>query len=380
MTGSTTQTAKDWITLYRLLEQSQQAMQGLLACFETPGMALAASAATWRQTGAVPAAKIALFERWQHGDEAEADTTIAATLAWLAEAPDRHLLTPGDPAYPRLLSEIADPPPLLFVRGDPALLSLPQIAIVGSRHPSRSGEDLAREFARELAGRGLTITSGMALGIDAAAHGGALAGGGATIAVLGTGPDRLYPRTNLALAGEVLASGGLIISEYLPGTPPLAPNFPRRNRIISGLSMGVLVVEAALRSGSLITARLAGEQGREVWAMPGSVHNPQAKGCHVLIRDGAKLVEEAAHVLEDIGPLLGLLQEDIRQPRKTTPAAPAEGPQASVLEALGWECRSLDWLVDATSLPAGELSALLMQLELDGQIAAVPGGYERLSG
>lgn len=367
---------QDHITLYRLLEQSQQAWQRLLELYAGPAEALAAGASGWRRAG-VPAAKLALYERWQGGGEPEVDAAVAATLAWLVEAPNRHLVTAGHPAYPYLLKTIADPPPLLFVRGDPAFLAQPQVAIVGTRNPSRGGEQLAHDFAAELAGRGLVITSGLALGIDGAAHQGALSAKGVTIGVLGTGPDRLYPRAHLRLAEQMLDNAGLIISEYLPGTAPLAPNFPRRNRIISGLSMGVLVVEAALQSGSLITARLAAEQGREVWALPGSVHNPQTKGCHTLIREGAKLVEEAAHILEDIGPLLGNLRPGSARATPPPAAAPS-GPKAQVLEALAWECRSLDWLVDATGLPVAELGSLLLQLELDGLIAAVPGGYEQL--
>ena len=368
---------QDHITLYRVLEQSQQAWSRLQEAFGGPAAALAAGASGWRRAG-VSAARIAAFESWQAGGEPEVDASIALTLAWLAEAPQRHLLTPEHAAYPYLLKTIADPPPLLFVRGDPVFLAQPQVAIVGTRNPSRGGEQLAHDFAAELAGRGLVITSGMALGIDGAAHQGAVDAKGITIAVLGTGPDRMYPRTHLRLAEQVLDSGGLIISEYLPGTAPLAPYFPRRNRIISGLSMGVLVVEAALKSGSLITARLDAEQGREVWALPGSVHNPQTKGCHTLIREGAKLVEEAAHILEDIAPLLGNLRTDSR--RTPAPAAPEpSAPQAVVLEALAWECRSLDWLVEATGLPASDLGSLLLELELDGQVAVVPGGYERVA-
>lgn len=365
------------LTLWRVLEQSDRAYRALLSQFLHPEAVLDASPDHWRLEG-VPPAKRALFQRWKQGELPEVMQEVEATLAWL-DHPNRHLLTLEHEAYPRLLKEIADPPPLLFVRGDPAFLSVPQIAIVGTRNPSRTGLQLAEDFARELAGRGLAITSGLALGIDGAAHRGTLAAKGVTIAVLGTGPDRLYPKAHLELAGEIERNAGLIISEYLPGTAALATNFPRRNRIISGLSLGTLVVEAALKSGSLITARLATEQGREVWAMPGSVHNVQAKGCHALIRDGVKLVEEAAHVLEDIGPMLGLLKEDIRTPAQA-PAPAATGPQAQLLEALGWECSSLDALVEASGLPAGEVLGLLMQLELEGLVASVPGGYERLPG
>lgn len=367
------------LTLWCLLEQSDRAFHHLVNVFCSPEGALAAGPSGWREAD-IPPAKRAALERWQRGDSAESAAIIEASLNWLAE-PGRYLLTPDHILYPALLRELVDGPPLLFVRGDPALLALPQIAIVGTRHPTRGGQELAAAFAAELAGRGLAITSGLALGIDAAAHAGALRARGVTIAVMGTGPDRLYPKSNLRLAEQMLAESGVLVSEFLPGTPPLAHHFPRRNRIISGLSLGVLVVEAAVQSGSLITARLAAEQGRNVWALPGSVHNAQAKGCHQLIREGVKLVEEAAHVLEDIGPLLGVLKEDLRQLQaRAVEAVVPEGPAAGVLAALGWECRSLDWLVEATGRPAGELQGLLLQMELEGQVASVPGGFERLPG
>jgi len=237
----------------------------------------------------------------------------------------RHILTLHDPAYPALLKEIADPPPLLFVRGDPAVLSRPQLGIVGSRNPTPGGRSLAEDFARSLSRCGLVVTSGMALGIDAAGHRGALRGGGTTLAVAGTGPDRIYPARHRDLARAIVEQGA-IISEFAPGTPALPSNFPRRNRIISGLSLGVLVVEAACRSGSLITARLAAEQGREVFALPGSIHNPLARGCHHLIRQGAKLVEDIEDIVEELGPLAAVIShrsgdgEAGDKPAETLPA------------------------------------------------------------
>lgn len=369
-----TQAQRDALALYAVIEQAHPLWWRLLGAFPTPADALAASSDSWRRMG-VPPAKLARFEEWKRGALTDASSQIDATLSWL-EAPGRTMLEFDDPLYPPLLKTIADPPPLLFVRGDPAFLSQPQIGIVGTRHPSRVGAQIARDFSAELAGRGLVVTSGLALGIDGAAHQGALLAKGVTIAVLGTGPDRLYPRSHLRLAEDLLAAGGLVVSEFLPGTAALTFNFPRRNRIISGLSLGVLVVEAALQSGSLITARLAAEQGREVWAIPGSLHNAQSKGCHTLIREGAKLVDEVAHILEDIAPALSHLRA--YHPPAAIAPAPLDRQQKRLLDTLGWERRSLDWLVDQTGIAAAEVSGLLMQLELDGRVAAVPGGYEQL--
>ena len=266
---------------------------------------------------------------------------VEPDLRW-AEDESHHILTLHDLAYPRLLREIADPPPLLFVHGNPALLSRPQIAIVGSRNPSAGGRSLAEDFARSLCRSGLIVTSGMALGIDAASHQGALRAKGGTIAVAGTGPDRIYPARHRSLA-QAIVEQGAIISEFSLGTPALPGNFPRRNRIISGLSLGVLVVEAACKSGSLITARLAAEQGREVFALPGSIHNPLARGCHRLIRQGAKLVEDIGDILEELGPLAAVTEyksEDVTGNNTNTATLPAD--QLQLLTSLGFEPESID--------------------------------------
>jgi DNA processing protein len=266
----------------------------------------------------------------------------------------------------------------LLVRGDPNVLSLPQLAIVGSRNPTQAGNDIARQFAAQLARSGLAITSGLALGIDAAAHRGALEGGGKTIAVCGTGLDIDYPRANAGLS-EQIASGGALVSEFPLGTPASQSNFPRRNRIISGLSLGTLVVEAAVRSGSLITARLAGEQGREVFAIPGSIRNPLARGCHKLIRDGAQLVETPDDIFSESGRLAATL----------LPAAPVSAKAAEstavltpaldkgyeiLLDALGFEPASVDVLIARTGLRADEVASMLLILELEARIDACPGG------
>jgi DNA processing protein len=300
---------------------------------------------------------------------------IAADERWLAGA-GRQLVTWGSPSYPELLASIADAPLVLFVEGDPSTLTLPQLAVVGSRNPTQIGRDTAAQFAQHLAAAGLAITSGLALGIDAAAHRGALAAGGRTIAVLGCGLDRIYPRENTALAQEITARGALV-SDLPTGMPPLKQHFPRRNRLISGLSLGTLVVEAAMQSGSLITARLAGEQGREVFAIPGSIHSTLSRGCHRLIRQGAKLVETADDIFTELSALLALLG----------PASRAEDPDPQedsghaldkdyeiLLDALGFESGAIDTLVARTGFEAGAVASMLLILELEGRIAQQPGG------
>ena len=291
----------------------------------------------------------------------------------------------GSSLYPARLAAISSPPPVLYCRGDPGVLDRPQIAIVGSRAATRGGRERARTIAGELAQCGLVVTSGLARGIDAAAHRGALDAGGRSVAVLATGPDRIYPRSNAGLARE-LVEAGAVVTERAPETPPLPANFPRRNRLISGLSLGVLVVEASLRSGSLITARLAADEGREVFAVPGSVDSPLSRGCHSLIRDGAKLVESVADVLDEIVHLCAL-----RMPQAVPKLEMADGsggtsgdlaaPERNVLDAVGHDPVTLDRLVDDTGLPVGRLAALLLALEVDGRIEALPGSrYVRVRG
>jgi len=311
---------------------------------------------------------------------------LAGDEAWLA-GPNRRLVTWGSPDYPPLLATIADPPLVLFVEGDAAAMSMPQLAIVGSRNPTAIGRDTAEQFAAHLAATGLAITSGLALGIDAAAHRGALAARGRTIAVLGCGIDVAYPRANAPLARDVAASGALV-SDLPTGTPPLKHHFPRRNRIISGLSVGTLVVEAALQSGSLITARLAAEQGREVFAIPGSIHNPMARGCHRLIRQGAKLVETA----DDIFAELAALVESLRPGGGPADAEAADAQAVSapvldkdyeiLLDALGFAPAGIDTLVARTGLATDSVASMLLILELDGRVAQQPGGLycRRLAG
>ncbi len=301
------------------------------------------------------------------------DASIERLEVWLAESPDRHVLTLADPRFPPDLLQMADPPVLLYVMGDLDVLSHPRrLAMVGSRNPTPQGEINAHQFAKALGQAGVCVVSGLALGVDGAAHAGALDGGAPTIAVVGTGLDRVYPRRHLSLAHRIVAHGA-IVSEYPLGTPPLQANFPQRNRLIAGLSQGTLVVEATLQSGSLITARLAAEQGREVFAIPGSIHAPQSRGCHALIRQGAKLVESAQDILEDLR---------IAEPRSLD-AAPAETHEGdepdALLEALGFEPVSLDALQARTGQDTAHLQARLLELELDGAIGRLPGGlFQRL--
>jgi DNA processing protein len=299
------------------------------------------------------------------------DTSEAVdrSINW-ASQPSQCILTLADAAYPPALLEIADPPNVLYIRGNPALLKKRGIGMVGSRNATPQGLQTAEVFAKALASRGQCIISGLALGIDAAAHRGALAAAGDTIAVIGTGADRLYPARNKELA-VAIAERGAIISEFPLGTPAIASNFPRRNRIISGLSQGVLVVEAAIESGSLITARLAAEQGREVFAIPGSIHSPVARGCHQLIKQGAKLVETAQDVLEELGSFE--TKPTLSEVQPTTNEAP-------ILSALGHHPCSLDELIERTGCSTDQLLTELLMLELAGQIATMPGNrYQRLA-
>lgn len=310
---------------------------------------------------------------------------IDADLAWLAE-PHHQLLGWDDADYPSLLREIPGAPAALFVAGDASLLWMPQVAIVGSRSASDGGLAITRRFARALANAGFAITSGMADGIDAAAHRAALDVQGRTLAVLGTGPDLVYPRKHLALAREIAASGALV-SEFPPGTPGKAEHFPRRNRIISGLALGTLVVEASLKSGSLITARYATEQGREVFAIPGSINSPLSRGCHQLIRDGARLTETVDEIIDDLSALAAALGDRLRLRlhggSAAAAAVAAEAPPAGgrrdadyqrLLDALGHEETDLDTLTERTGLDAAALSSMLLLLELDGEVVGARGG------
>jgi DNA processing protein len=349
-----------WLRLTTIPGIGGESQRKLLAAFGLPEAIFAAGRLAVRSV---------IGERADLLLDFDASEAIDRSIEW-ASQPGQHILTLADESYPKALLEIADPPNVLYIRGNPELLQQRGLAMVGSRNATPQGLQTAENFARTLAGKGLCIISGLALGIDAAAHRGALAAGGDTVAVIGTGIDRIYPARNKALA-QAIVEHGAVISEFPLGTPALAPNFPRRNRIISGLSRGVLVVEAAPESGSLITARLAGEQGREVFAIPGSIHSPVARGCHKLIKQGAKLVETANDVLEELG--------NFAAPDKPIESSlPDDTPP--LLTALGHDPCSLDDLVEYTGQSADQLLPELLMLELSGQIAPLPGNrYQRLS-
>lgn len=355
-----------WLRLLQTPGVGRDRARELLTAFGSPQAIFSVSAAAIG--GRVGA-------EWATALESEPPTWRADTSAlqrWLAGAPDRDWISLGDPRYPEALLQTSDPPLLLYLQGRVELLRSRCIAIVGSRNPTAQGADNARAFAEHLGRAGFTVVSGLALGIDGAAHTGALASGSGTIAVVGTGLDRVYPRAHRDLAHRI-AETGLLVSEFPLGTPPIAANFPQRNRIIAGLSLGTLVVEAALRSGSLITAAQAVDAGREVFAIPGSIHSPQSRGCHALIKQGAKLVEAAKDVIDE-------LVVHTAVPASTSEAPDLSGISDVLLDAMGYEPATLDALQARTGLPTPELSARLLTLELDGHVARLPGGnYQRRS-
>jgi DNA processing protein len=356
--------ADEFAAWFRLLEApgvGRAAARRLLAACGSPERVLAAGPGLWREVGGADAAA-GLAQA-----PSALDGRLTAALQWLSSGEDRAALSLGDPAYPALLMQTADPPLLLYTLGLPAQLAKPGVAVVGSRRATPQGEANARAFAEALSNQSWAVVSGLAQGIDGAAHEGALQGPGGTVAVVGTGLDRIYPPKHKALAHRI-AQQGCIVSEYPPGTPALPEHFPQRNRIIAGLSLGTLVVEAALQSGSLITARLASEAGREVFAIPGSIHSPQAKGCHALLKQGAKLVESAEDILED------LRASRARPAQASEPEAQATLVDDPLLRALGHDPVSLDTLLGRTGWPVADLSAQLLTLELEGLIARLPGG------
>ncbi|WP_382153072.1 DNA-processing protein DprA [Hydrogenophaga sp. ANAO-22] len=358
-----------WLRLLLTPGVGLDSARKLLAAFGLPEAAFAQPASAWQ---AVVGARVAnALKQPPENLEAQVDRT----QAWLADATDRHILTLGDPLYPPDLLQMADPPVLLYVLGDVQALHHPRrLAIVGSRNPTPQGETNARQFAQALGQAGVCVVSGLALGVDGAAHDGAMLGGAPTVAVVGTGLDRVYPKRHLALAHRIGAQGA-IVSEYPLGTPPLPAHFPQRNRIIAGLSQGTLVVEAAVQSGSLITARLAAEQGREVFAIPGSIHAPQSRGCHALIRQGAKLVESAQDILEDLR-----FAEPVPPDDSAAPGSGHGAKEDSLLRAMGHDPVSLDALQARTGLDTAHLQARLLELELSGEVARLPGGLLQRQG
>ena len=354
----------NWLRLTLLPGIGGETQRKLLAAFGLPEVVFSASRSELRRVVGDKAIALLL--------DSDNSVAVASACVWASGA-DQHIVTLADEEYPQALLEIPDPPTLLYVRGRLDLLNRPVLAIVGSRNPTPQGLQNAERFAAAFAECGLVIASGLALGIDAAAHRGALAVAGDTIAFIGTGIDRIYPARNRELALEI-GSKGTIVSEFPIGTPVTAANFPRRNRLISGIARGVLVVEAAIESGSLVTARLAAEQGREVFAIPGSIHSPQSRGCHKLIKQGAKLVETAQDVLEELGmTTAGTVAVE-------TSVADGGEPGGELLALMGFEPCGLDELTARSGLSAASLSTALLHLELDGRVASLPGGlFQRLS-
>lgn len=347
-----------WIKLSLIPGLGSHGFRSLLSKFGLPTNILRATRA---QLGGV--VSDALATRILEG---ALDPEVRKAMQW-ATVPGNTILTLADALYPRSLLEIPDPPPLLYVRGNTKLLNASALAVVGSRNATPQGLGNAHDFARAFSEAGVTIVSGLALGVDSAAHRGGLRGNGSTVAVVGTGIDVMYPKRNEPLADEI-ATNGTLVSEFPLGTPPNAGNFPRRNRLISGLSLGCLVVEAAVDSGSLITARLAAEQGREVFAIPGSIHSPLSRGCHALIKQGAKLVECAQDVLEEIGAAVAVGR----------PKSKASDADHVLLEKIGFDPCDIDTLIARSGLTTEAVSAMLLQLELEGKIASLPGGlYQR---
>ncbi len=366
-----------WLTLLRAPGLGATRIRQLLDTFGDASSAVGASDAEWKRHG-IPASASA----WRKAPDT---ARLQLDLDWLA-APDHHLLTCDSHDFPALLSRSGHAPAALFVAGDPDLLWFPQIAIVGSRNPSDGGRENARDFSRTLARSGLVVTSGLADGIDAAAHRAALDAGGKTLAVIGTGPDRVYPAKHEALSAQI-AERGALVSQFPPGIDAQRDHFPRRNEVIAGLSLGTLVVEAALRSGALITARLAAEAGREVFALPGSIHNPLAKGCHRLIRDGAALVETAQEIVEALAPqaaqLAGALRGRLQiapsdRPTRAQDRPADEDPDYQRLwAALGTDAVGIDVLASRSGLTVEALSSMLLLMELDGRVSAAHGRYSR---
>ena len=348
-----------WLTLSQIPGLGNEGLRRLLQAFGSPEAVLQASHSSLSRH-IKPAVALAIADGID-------DSLLAAVADWLVD-PLNRVLTIADAEYPQSLLNTADPPLLLYVKGRLDLLNLPSLAIVGSRNATAQGKRNAEAFAQSASEAGLCVVSGMAQGIDTSAHIGGLHGAGSSIAVVGTGLDKVYPASNRELAHR-LAQNGAIVSEFALGTPPLAANFPRRNRIISGLSLGCLVVEASVQSGSLITARMALEQGREVFAIPGSIHSPQSRGCHQLIKQGAKLVENARDVLEELG-----------QTTQVSACGSKNQLQHPLFKHLGFDPLDAESLALRSGLTIAELSAILLQLELDGHIASLPGGlYQRIT-
>ena len=359
-----------WLTIFCAPGIGTTRFYYLIERFGSPEKAVNASTSALRAAG--------VNQKAIHFIQSPPRQLIQQNLEWATER--GHVIrTCQCPQYPEKLKELKDAPPLLFIKGCEDLLNEPQIAIVGSRHPTPGGQANTKNFSQKLAQSGLLVTSGMALGIDAVAHQAALDTGSATVAVIATGQDIIYPAKNKSLA-ETIAKKGVLVSEFIVGTAPHASNFPRRNRLISALSLGVVVVEAKIRSGALITARSAGEQGREVFAVPGSIRNPNAQGCHRLIQQGAKLVESVEDILSELRPQIEFILQRSAPTAADQPAAPAllEPQSRQLLEQMGYDSVTMDALVDRSGLPVQTVSALLVHLELEGYVSSENNIYIRI--
>ena len=354
-----------WIALAAAPGIGPEAFADLRAAFGSPAAVLASSPARLREQGLTQTTIDALSD----------PAPVRAAREWLA-VEGHTVLTLEDPDYPGLLQDIPSPPPVLYVNGDPAVLARPQLAMVGSRHPTAGGLDNARAFAHHLSTMGLAVTSGLALGVDGAAHEACLEGGSPTLAVLGTGVDRIYPARHQPLARRIVEAGGALVSEFPLGTRARRSHFPRRNRVISGLALGTLIVEASTKSGSLITARMALEQGREVFAIPGSIHNPLARGCHSMIKQGAKLVESAGDIIEELGAFRGQGASLAAPEHPSEAAGPAirDPDHRALLNHMGFDPVTVDSLVERSGLTVETVSSMLLIMELDGLITSIGGG------
>ena len=376
----TSEVLESWVSLWRVSGVGSKTFQKILDKFDSPSDAFIATTATLKKAG-LSEKVISNIQDSKSFDSAKPD------IEWLASADNHHIITIQCAEYPALLKQISNPPPLLYIRGKVSILNDPQLAIVGSRSPTQSGLSSAYDFAKYLGNSGLCITSGLALGIDGVAHKGALDANAPTIAVIATGTDRVYPAKHRDLAHQIVESGA-IISEFPVGTPAKSENFPRRNRIISGITHGTLVVEAAKRSGSLITARLAGEQNREVFAIPGSIHNPLARGCHQLIRQGAKLVETAQDILEEMANVIDMTEINtdhndskvsLTEEETIQESSEIDNEHNDLLEKMGYDPVSIDELVVRTEQSPESIAAMLLMLELQNQVSSNGGGtYTRI--
>lgn len=369
--------SKDWIAVAALPDLGSASIKRLWDHGWTPEKLFSSSLSDWQRLGLKQSTIQALTDYQTQASDSLILKRVSMALDWCELGPDHHILAITAPDYPELLRELSDPPPVLFVKGALSCLNLPQLGVVGSRSASVTGLKQAGAMAEYLSKNGFVINSGLALGVDAAAHAAAVKSERPTVAVFGTGLDRIYPQRNKPLADAILLNQGAWVSEFFPGTSPLASHFPRRNRIISGMSLGILVVEAALKSGSLITARMAMEQNREVFAIPGPLNNPLSKGCHQLIREGAVLVESGADIVTELSALLGVMANNEEALGADLLEYPIDDELEKLLQSMGFEISTVDQISQRSGLSVAKLSSMLVELELKGLISQTASGYVR---